>query len=133
MLHVSLKQWIHTCIKKIYRCTKQTLFAATLLLCYSVPGSAVCLVFVFHIDHSKPCNFLVPHILHEHGHVSKVLHMLFSVILLSYSFLQTRSPLVQQKQLMEKECTYTQAQMERQRESERRARDVVAHKHKARE
>lgn len=33
---------------------------------------------------------------------------------------------------MEKECTFTQAQMERQSEGER-ARDVVAHKHKARE
>lgn len=102
--------------KKKYRCIKQTLFAATPLLCYSDPGSAVCLVFVFHTDPSKPFNFLVPHILRERGHVSKVPHMLFSVILLSYSFLQTRSPLVQQKQLMEKECTYTQAQMERQRE-----------------
>lgn len=47
--------------------------------------------------------------------------LLFSVIPLSYSFLQTFSqcPLLeQQKQLMEKECTYTQAQMERQRERE---------------
>lgn len=98
--------------KKRYNCTKQTLFAATLLLCY--------FSFFFHSDPTKSRHFQEPGRPYERVHASKVphTHVFFHPSLLTPS-LQTRSPLVRRRQLMEKECTYIQAQMERQGEREK--------------